>query len=349
VYDMFKEPYLALICFRPLISSFKDGCTALMLAAMRGHQSAMAILLEKGANINAIDNDGCTALIYAARHGREPVIITLLANNADTEATNQMGRRAVDLATGSMKALLLGQNPQREAVNILAVKHAQAVLDVDINQEKVHHRPPSPPSTCGINPDPLGSHLIVYPEISSSVRLYHPHTNRHVSMNESGDVNSLSANRGWERFIVVEVGNSSEISLYNAFHNRFLSMDASYVIQGHRSESGYDSGTIAGILPSVSALERFQVINAGGGKVALYSRHHSRFMRVEHCYVNGNGGLKDLETLPTESEWPLERFVLQNCGVTEELSGVPVDGYLLSKATNKSFMNSVKKLIGLST
>jgi hypothetical protein len=163
-------------------------------------------------------------------------------------------------------------------------------------------------------------------------------------MNESGDVNSLAANRAWERFIVVKAGNN-EIALYNIFYKRFLSMDDSYVISGHSGEM--IEGTIASNFPSDSALERFQVLNAGGGKVALYSRHHSRFLRVEYCYVNGNGGLKDLETLPPENEWPLERFVLQK-DAAEESAASTEHGFLITAATKQSFMTRLKKIIGLS-
>jgi ankyrin repeat protein len=45
----------------------KDGNTALIWAAWRGHSTTVKILPAKGADVNAKDNDGNTALMVAAK------------------------------------------------------------------------------------------------------------------------------------------------------------------------------------------------------------------------------------------------------------------------------------------
>ena len=64
-------------------SDGNDGCTALHLAAMEGHSSIIAILIEHGADIEARNRLGRTALMEAALFARLEVVKTLLQNGAD--------------------------------------------------------------------------------------------------------------------------------------------------------------------------------------------------------------------------------------------------------------------------
>ena len=60
----------------------KDGWTALMLAAQKGHEQVVRDLLEAGAVVGAQDNDGVTALMFAAQNGHEQVALVLLEAGA---------------------------------------------------------------------------------------------------------------------------------------------------------------------------------------------------------------------------------------------------------------------------
>lgn len=55
----------------------KDGYTALMAAAMKGHLEAVQILREKGANMNVRDKEGRTALVHATE-GNHPKVVEYL-------------------------------------------------------------------------------------------------------------------------------------------------------------------------------------------------------------------------------------------------------------------------------
>jgi ankyrin repeat protein len=59
--------------------------TLLMLAAMQGNTSIGELLIQRGADINAINDSGETALSLAAHGGHIPFIRVLLTNGATTD------------------------------------------------------------------------------------------------------------------------------------------------------------------------------------------------------------------------------------------------------------------------
>ena len=59
--------------------------TPLMETARRGHVSTSLVLLDAGADINAINLYGRTPLMYASLKGHLPIVEILLEKNADTE------------------------------------------------------------------------------------------------------------------------------------------------------------------------------------------------------------------------------------------------------------------------
>jgi ankyrin repeat protein len=83
-----------------------NDLTALMWAA--GHEDGVgaraaldviALLLDAGAPIDAVDVRGRTALMIAAELGRAEIAEALLARGADRTLTDKSGRSALDLAT----------------------------------------------------------------------------------------------------------------------------------------------------------------------------------------------------------------------------------------------------------
>lgn len=67
----------------------KTGSTALMVAARAGNANAVRLLIERGADVNAVDKEGGTALKNAARIGHTDVVRVLLEKGADVNAVTQ--------------------------------------------------------------------------------------------------------------------------------------------------------------------------------------------------------------------------------------------------------------------
>lgn len=93
-----------------------DGFTALHLAAFFGqtgaarllldagagpHHAVCALLVERGADVNARQHGGWTPLHAAAQHGDRPLAELLLAAGADPAARNDEGRSAARIAAES--------------------------------------------------------------------------------------------------------------------------------------------------------------------------------------------------------------------------------------------------------
>ncbi len=72
--------------------------TALMGTSVKGHTEIAEILLNHGANPNALDADGTTPLIFAAMFQNEELALALLEAGADPNIKNQKGFSALDYA-----------------------------------------------------------------------------------------------------------------------------------------------------------------------------------------------------------------------------------------------------------
>lgn len=80
----------------------KEGSTALhIMARYRSSFDCLALLIKKGANVDAQDNDGWTPLMDAVKHPQAMMrkdLIRGLAENSDTSVKNNEGKTAYDLA-----------------------------------------------------------------------------------------------------------------------------------------------------------------------------------------------------------------------------------------------------------
>jgi len=73
----------------------EDDNMALIQASIRGDTETVAMLLEKGADVNAKNNDGRTALILASENGRTEIVAMLLEKGADVSAKGDYGYTAL--------------------------------------------------------------------------------------------------------------------------------------------------------------------------------------------------------------------------------------------------------------
>ena len=69
--------------------------SALMCAAVGGHEAVAQLLLQHGADVAAARNDGRTALMCAAEGGHEAVAQLLLQHRADVAAADNDGWTAL--------------------------------------------------------------------------------------------------------------------------------------------------------------------------------------------------------------------------------------------------------------
>jgi ankyrin repeat protein len=76
----------------------RDGAKPLHLAAGKGNDTTVQLLLEKGANIGVKRNSGATALHDAVSNGLETTVRLLLARGSDMEATVNSEQSVLQLA-----------------------------------------------------------------------------------------------------------------------------------------------------------------------------------------------------------------------------------------------------------
>ena len=84
--------------------------TSLQQACFFGHVKTVRVLLDAGADVDAIDNNGWRALHIAAQNGHLEVVQVLLDAGADVHATNNRGLTALHTAS---------QNGHLEVVQVL--------------------------------------------------------------------------------------------------------------------------------------------------------------------------------------------------------------------------------------
>jgi hypothetical protein len=71
------------------------------VAAVRGNDSQISVLLENGANVNAQDHKGSTPLHEAALHGRDSTVGLLLNNGAHVNIQDNDGSTPLHCAESS--------------------------------------------------------------------------------------------------------------------------------------------------------------------------------------------------------------------------------------------------------
>jgi len=76
----------------------RPGWTPLHYAASGPEPKVVALLLERGAAVDAPSPNRTTALMMAARYGSEDSVRLLRARGADLNARNELGLNAADFA-----------------------------------------------------------------------------------------------------------------------------------------------------------------------------------------------------------------------------------------------------------
>ena len=72
--------------------------SALLLAALKGHNEIVSSLLDHGAKIDLTTDNGWTPLMFASQNGHEEVVCTLLSKGAQVNLKNKQNQTALMLA-----------------------------------------------------------------------------------------------------------------------------------------------------------------------------------------------------------------------------------------------------------
>ena len=116
-----------------LLRQDKGGINGLMLAAMNGHTEAVALLVDRGADMEQQDMNGFTAFIFANGKNQLPVVIQLLDFGADVNHHTRSGLFALQFSAngGNVERvrLLLAQRADVNLTNAVEGGTALAAAD----------------------------------------------------------------------------------------------------------------------------------------------------------------------------------------------------------------------------
>ena len=99
-----------------------EGHTALMLTAFNGHDAAVRLLVERGADVHMTDGDGRTALMYAATTPYDSTVRFLLEKGAKVDSREK---------TEQWTALMFAAGEGHVAVVRTLLKHGADPLLID--------------------------------------------------------------------------------------------------------------------------------------------------------------------------------------------------------------------------
>ncbi|XP_026468906.1 26S proteasome non-ATPase regulatory subunit 10-like [Ctenocephalides felis] len=91
----------------PMDSPDDMGSTPLILAASAGREDVVKILLTRGADINHQNNQGHSALQYASSKGWPEIVDMLLQNGADVNITDNQGATPLHRAASQGKTAIV--------------------------------------------------------------------------------------------------------------------------------------------------------------------------------------------------------------------------------------------------
>ncbi len=131
------RPFYELVLRTPDVDGPRDsqGRTALHFSTERGFDDMSALLLNRGADPDAVDQRGYTPLFTAASHGRTWILLHLLLRGADVNHTAPDGTTALSLAVkkGDLRhtemLLWTGATPTQSLANAAPTAEIKTLLE----------------------------------------------------------------------------------------------------------------------------------------------------------------------------------------------------------------------------
>jgi uncharacterized protein len=101
--------------FTPLMAALSGGGARRGASAAASNPiPAIQLLIERGADVNAINSRGMTAMHYAARTGNDPAVQFLADHGARLDVKDRLGRTPADMANGVLTAVTGADGPRNE-------------------------------------------------------------------------------------------------------------------------------------------------------------------------------------------------------------------------------------------
>ena len=148
--------------------------TPLILAADKGYQAVVRVLLEHGAVVNAKTVDSCTALHFAAQEGHFETVRALLDYGARFDALSDRGYTPVDLAAKYSRMDVLQLLLRSGAMVVLAMNKLGLRIErqVFLEDEVIFSETPLPAQILGTHrrPCPHDDEDVKEEELSSRLR-----------------------------------------------------------------------------------------------------------------------------------------------------------------------------------
>jgi ankyrin repeat protein len=103
--------------FTPLMAALSGGPRRRGRGGARSESNlipALQLLIERGADVNAVNSRGMTAMHYAARIGSDPAVQLLADHGAKLDVKDRLGRTPMDMANGVLTAMTGADGPRNQ-------------------------------------------------------------------------------------------------------------------------------------------------------------------------------------------------------------------------------------------
>ncbi len=127
----------------------KTGATPLHVSAAKGYSRVIKLLIQYGANVNALDHDGWTPLHAAAHWEQEEACRILSENGASFDVKNYSLQTPFEVCDEQMVAKL--RILQKNSKNISLNQHKEKLMDVTSLSNRLNRQNSSPNSSANTN------------------------------------------------------------------------------------------------------------------------------------------------------------------------------------------------------